>query len=419
VSDFVELVRRQFAADLRTVPERLRARLGDSDVPRVAAYGTIEELRQAARRCLPKVIFDFVDGGAGDELTLGRNQSDLQRIELRPRVLVDVSNVGLATTVLGEPVAVPLLGAPAGLLGLINPAGEVALARALHAAGTLYALPVMASYTLEEVAASSAGPLWFQMYVWRDRGLNAELVSRARTAAYKALVVTVDVPRAAGRDRDRRNRFGVPPRVTARTLWGGVTHPRWSAGFVRQTRLSFANVAGRDGGGEDAIMISSYVDSQFEPGATWDDLSWFREQWDGPIVVKGILHPEDARRAVELGADGLVVSNHGGRQLDGAQSAITALPRVRDAVGDATEVYMDGGIRRGSDVVKALALGARACLSGRGLVYGLAAGGEAGVSRAIEILREELSTALALAGCASVDELDRSWVFARSDDRAW
>jgi L-lactate dehydrogenase (cytochrome) len=221
------------------------------------------------------------------------------------------------------------------------------------------------------------------------------------------------VPRAGLRDRDRRNRFGVPPRVTLRTLGDGLTHPRWSAGFVRRTRLSFANVAGRDGtGGDgDAIVISSYVNSQFQPAATWDDLSWFREQWDGPIVVKGILDPEDARRAVQLGAEAIAVSNHGGRQLDGAPSAITALPRVCDAVGDAAEVYMDGGIRRGGDLVKALALGARACLSGRALVFGLAAGGEAGVLRALAILREELSAALALAGCASVADLDRSRVF--------
>jgi isopentenyl diphosphate isomerase/L-lactate dehydrogenase-like FMN-dependent dehydrogenase len=416
VNDFAALLRRQIAGDLRALPERARSRLLHADEARVATCGTIEELRHAARRSLPKVIFDFVDGGAGDELTLQRNQSDLRRIELRPRVLVDVSNVELATTVLGEPVAIPLLGAPAGLLGLVNPAGEAALARGLHAAGSLYAVPVMASYTIEEVAAASAGPLWFQMYVWRDQGLNAQLVARARAVGCRALVVTVDVPRSAGRDRDRRNRFGVPPRVTLRTLWGGITHPRWSAGFVRRTRLSFVNVAGHAGAGGvgDAVMLSSFINSQFAPAATWDDLTWFRDQWDGPIVVKGILDPRDARRAVELGADAIAVSNHGGRQLDGAPSAITALPRVRDAVGDTAEVYMDGGIRRGSDIVKALALGARACLSGRALVFGLAAGGEAGVARALAILREEVSAALALAGCASVHDLDRTRVFDRT-----
>jgi L-lactate dehydrogenase (cytochrome) len=404
VTDFTELLARQVGAEVRALPGRVRARL--SDEGRAGRAGTIGELRRAARRAMPRVVFDFLDGGAEDELTAARNVADLRAVQLRPRVLVDVSSVRTDTSVLGQPVALPLLSAPMGLTGLIHPDAEIGLARALHGAGCVCVVSAMASCTIGEVAATARGPLWFQMYVWRDRGRVRDMLERARTAGVRVLVLTVDVPRAGNRDRDRRNGFSVPPRVTLRALAGGAAHPRWSYGFVRNPRIGWGNLPG--GGAGDTL--SAGINRQFDPAATWDDLVWFRDRWAGRLVVKGILHPDDARRAVRLGADAISVSNHGGRQLDGAPSAIRALPAVADAVGGDAEVYFDGGIRRGADIVKALALGARACLAGRALGYGLGAAGEAGVRRAVEILDTELRTALALAGCPSVHDLDPSWI---------
>lgn len=408
MNEFAKLLASQIRADVRAVPDRARAHLSARGLAERA--GTIAELRAAARRRVPGVVFDYVDGGAGDETTLRRNAAALRAVELLPRVLVDVSRVDTATTVLGEPVALPLLGAPMGLAGLLHPEGEVALARATHEAGTISILAAMASCSVDEVTTAASGPTWFQMYLWRDRGLLKDLLDRVRDAGVRVLVVTVDVPCSANRDRDRRNGFSVPPRVTARALADGVLHPRWSYGFVRRPRITWGNLPdARDGGG-DAAAMSARINLQFDPAATWADLTWFRENWTGPLVVKGILGAPDARRAVRLGAQAIVVSNHGGRQLDGAPATIRALPAVVDAVGSDAEVYLDGGIRRGADIVKALALGARACLAGRALAYGLGAAGQTGVRRALDILHAELRTVLALAGCPSVGELDSSWV---------
>lgn len=404
MSDVLRLLAAQVARDLRDLPRRGRA--ADR---RIAQAGSIAEIRDAARAALPKVIFEFVDGGANDERTVRRNVADFDEIALLPRTLVDVSDVDLSTTVLGQAVAAPILGAPTGLCGLIHHDGEIGLARAMHGAGTVYTLAAMASYTIEEVVAASSGPLWFQTYLWRDRGVVRELVDRSAAAGVHALVVTVDVPRSAERHRDRRNGFGLPPRLTARTLAGGLRHPRWTADFVRRPRITAANVADGPAGG-DAVSVAGYVDRQFDPAATWDDLAWLREVWDGPLVVKGVLDPADARLAVERGADAVVVSNHGGRQLDHACSSIGALPAVVDAVGERAEVYVDGGIRRGSDVVKALGLGARACLVGRPIVYGLGAAGEAGAARAIDVLQGELRAALMLLGAPSVRAVERRQV---------
>lgn len=406
MNDFAELLVRQVGADLRRLPQSAHALI--SSTGRAARAGTIGELRAAAQRRVPRMVFDFVDGAAGDEVTAARNTAELRAIELRPRVLVDVSHVDTATSVLGEPVALPLLGAPMGLTGLLHPDAEVALARALHDAGSIYVLAAMGSCPMEEVAAAVSGPLWFQAYIWRDRGLVQEVVQRARAVGLSVLVLTVDVPCAGGRDRDRRNGFSIPPRVTLRALAAGALHPAWSYGFARRPRVRWGNLP--TAGGMEAAPLSAQINRQFDPAASWQDLAWFRDRWDGRLVVKGILEPEDARRAVRLGADAIVVSNHGGRQLDGAPAAICALPAVAEAVAGDAEIYFDGGIRRGSDIVKALALGARACLAGRALAYGLAAAGTAGAARAVEILRSELRTALALAGCPSVHTLDPSWV---------
>jgi isopentenyl diphosphate isomerase/L-lactate dehydrogenase-like FMN-dependent dehydrogenase len=415
---FASLLASQVRADLRALPQRAQHRFSAAGL--AARAGTIGELRAAARRRVPRVVFDYVDGAAGDEVTAAGNVAALRAIELRPRVLADVSQVDTATSVLGQPVTLPLLGAPMGLTGLLHPDGEVALARALGAAGSISVLAAMASCPIEEVAAAARGPVWFQMYIWRDRGLVQEMLQRAWAAGLPVLVLTVDVPCAGNRDRDRRNGFSIPPRVTMRALAGGLAHPGWSYRFARRPRISWGNLPG-DGGAahqvRGAATLSAQTDRQFDPSATWADLGWFRDRWAGRLVVKGILRAEDARRAVQLGADAVAVSNHGGRQLDGAPPAIRALPAVADAVGADAEVYVDGGIRRGGDIVKALALGARACLAGRPLAYGLGAAGEAGARRAVEILRAELRTALALAGCPSVHAIDASWVAGDSRPR--
>jgi isopentenyl diphosphate isomerase/L-lactate dehydrogenase-like FMN-dependent dehydrogenase len=411
MNEFASLLASQLRADLGTLPQRARQHF--SAAGQAARAGTIGELRAAARRRVPRVVFDYVDGAAGDEVTAAANLAALRAIELQPRVLAGVSEVDTATSVLGQPVTLPLLGAPMGLTGLLHPAGEVALAQALCAAGSISVLAAMASCPIEEVAAAVRGPVWFQMYIWRDRGLVQEMLQRAWAAGMPVLVVTVDVPCAGNRDRDRRNGFSVPPRVTARALAGGLAHPGWSYRFARRPRISWGNLPG-DGGAAHrvpgAATLSGQTNRQFDPTATWDDLRWFRDRWDGQLMVKGVMRAEDARRAVQLGADAIAVSNHGGRQLDGAPAAIRALPAVADAVGRDAEVYVDGGIRRGADIVRALALGARACLAGRPLAYGLGAAGEVGARRAVEILRAELRTALTLAGCPSVRAIDSSWV---------
>jgi len=364
---------------------------------------------------VPRAVFDFVDGAAADEVTARSNERDLARIALRPKVLAGLEAVDLATTVLGERIALPLLGAPTGLTGLVHHRGEVGIARAVHDAGSVYVQSALASYSIEELVAAAPGPTWFQLYVWRDRGLVGELIERARAAGHRALVLTADTARLGARERDLRNGFGVPPRLTLRSLGEGLLRPRWSGDFIRRPRMTFANAVAFGGGSSNPQSLVGYIARQFDPALTWTDLTWVRDQWAGPLVVKGVLRADDAEQAVRLGADALIVSNHGGRQLDHALSSIAALPAVVDAVGEHAEVYFDGGIRRGSDILKALALGARACLSGRALVYGLAAGGDAGATRAMQLLTDELSLAMALLGCPSVRELDSGWLADRSD----
>jgi L-lactate dehydrogenase (cytochrome) len=407
MNDFADLLTRQLGTDLRAFPQRVRAGLSAGE--RAARAATIGDLRAAARRRMPRVVFDYLDGAAGDEVTATRNIAALRAIELAPRVLVDVSRVDTATTVLGEPVALPLLGAPMGLTGLFHPAGEMALAHALHDAGSVSVVAAMASCPVEEVAAAATGPLWFQMYIWRDRDLVADMLRRAAAVGVSVLVLTLDVPTAGVRDRDRRNGFSIPPRVTLRALADGLAHPGWSYRFTRDPRFRWGNLPADDGK-DVAAAFGASVTRQFDPSASWEDIRWFRDRWAGRMVVKGVLHPDDARRAVALGAEAVIVSNHGGRQLDGAPAAISALPEIVAAVGEDAEVYFDSGIRRGVDIVKALALGARACLAGRALAYGLGAAGEAGARRAVEILHFELRTALALAGCPSVRDLDPTWL---------
>jgi L-lactate dehydrogenase (cytochrome) len=372
---------------------------------------TIEDLRRLARRRLPRAVFDFVEGGAGDEWTVARNRAAFDHLAFRPRVLVDVSKREQATTVLGERVATPILVAPTGMPGLCWPRGAVAAARACHEAGTIYTLSTHASDSIEEVAAGAPGPLWFQLYVWQNRDLTRSFVERAGAAGYRALVLTVDVPIISRRERDLRNGFTVPPRITVANALDTLRRVGWIRRVLLGPRLTLANLVGAPGAPRtDIVTLGGVANRQVDPSVTWADLAWFRSLWRGPLVVKGVLTVADARRAVEHGVDGLVVSNHGGRQLDGAVASIEALPAIAEAVGGRVEVLLDGGVRRGADVVKALALGARAVMIGRPYLYGLAAGGQAGVRRALEILTSEVDHVLALVGVPRVADLDRAVV---------
>jgi L-lactate dehydrogenase (cytochrome) len=377
---------------------------------------TIDDLRRLARRRLPRAVFDFVEGGAGDERTVARNRAAFERLLFRPRALVDVSKRDQATVVLGERVATPVLVSPTGMAGLCWPKGEVAAARGAQDAGTIYTLSTHSSCSIEEVAAGAAGPLWFQLYVWQNRDLTRSFVDRARAAGYRALVLTVDVPIISRRERDIRNGFTIPPRITVRNALDTLRRVGWMRRVLLGPRLTLANLVGAPGAPRtDIVTLGGVANRQVDPSVAWADLAWFRSLWHGPLVLKGVLTAADARRAVDHGVDGLIVSNHGGRQLDGTPASIEALPEIADAVGDRIEVLLDGGVRRGADVVRALALGARAVMVGRPYLYGLAAGGQAGVRRALRILAGEVDHTLALVGVPRAGDLDPT-VVRRADD---
>lgn len=414
---FGGMLGRQLRGDLAALPANVRRRVSaDGAAERCV---NIEDLRELAARRVPRAVFDYVDGAAGDELTAARNRSDLRSLSVVPRVLVGGAELDLSTTVLGERLAVPLLGAPTGLTGMVHHRGEVAVARAVQAAGGLYVLSSAGSRGIDELARLCPGPRWFQIYVSPDRGVSRSLIERARSSGYGALVVTVDVARAGQRERDRRNGFSVPPRVTARSIAEGLRRPRWSADFLRHPRVLSQTALNAGGATDSPTSLAAMINSQFDPALSWTDVAWVQEQWAGPVVLKGVLRAEDAVQAARMGIAGVIVSNHGGRQLDQAPSTISVLPAIADAAGSELEVYMDGGIRRGVDIIKAVALGARACLTARALVYGLAAGGAAGARRAMSILVDELSLAMVLSGARSLSELDRSWIASTERSVGW
>ena len=376
-----------------------------SDARSLERCHTVDDLRAAARRRLPRAAFDYLDGGAEDEVTLRRNRAAFDDWDLVPQVLRDVGSVDLRTEVLGVPSALPVVLGPTGFTRMMHPEGERAVAAAAERFGIPYVAATLGTTSLEDIRAASDAPLWFQLYVWRDRGLCKELVARAREAGYSALVLTVDTPVPGARERDLRNGLTIPPALDLRTLLDGARHPRWWWGLLGSEPLTFANVRHV---ADEPTAVMEFVGSQFDPAVSWDDLGWLADAWGGPVVLKGVLSPQDARRAVEHGIAALVVSNHGGRQLDHAPATLAALERVAQEVGGELELLLDSGVRRGTDVVKALALGASAVLLGRPYLYGLAAGGRAGVERALEICTAELLRAMQLLGRTSVAELDRS-----------
>ncbi len=366
----------------------------------------LADLRLAAKRRLPAPLFHFMDGGAEDESSLRRNTEAFDERHLLPRYLVDVAEVDLATRFLGRTFALPLMLSPTGLSRLFHPAGEPAVARAAADAGLLYTLSTMASATVEEAGRASAGPKMFQVYVFRDRGLTTELVERCKAEGYHALCLTVDTPMSGSRERDTLYGLTIPPRLTARAWASFALRPGWVVDHLRGPKVTLANVAPRVGDADGSGPgVADYANRQYDRSLTWDDAAWLRRQWDGPFVIKGLLAADDARRALDIGATAVMVSNHGGRQLDGAPAPLDCLKAMRDAVGNRLELILDGGVRRGTHVLKALAAGADACSIGRGYLYGLAAGGEAGVRRALAIFEEELRRDMVLTGRRSIAEI--------------
>jgi L-lactate dehydrogenase (cytochrome) len=367
----------------------------------------IEDLRQAARRRVPRAFYEYADGGSYAEQTLNANRKDLEGIKLRQRVLVDVSNRSTATTILGESVSLPLALAPIGLCGMQHGDGEILACRAAHAAGIPFTLSTMSICSIEDVAASVHKPFWFQLYVMKDRGFVRSLIERAAAVKCSALVLTVDLQILGQRHRDIKNGMTIPPQWRLGNIVDMASKPVWLLSVARGKRRTFGNIAGHVRGMENVNSLSHWIAGQFDETLSWKDVEWIADRWQGKLILKGILDVDDARLAAKTGAAALVVSNHGGRQLDGAPSSIAALPPIVEVVGSSIEILFDGGIRSGQDVMRAIALGARACLSGRAYVYGLGAGGQAGVTRAIEIIRNELNVSMALTGVNSIGEIDR------------
>jgi L-lactate dehydrogenase (cytochrome) len=371
----------------------------------------IEDLRQLARRRVPRAIFDYVDRGSYDEISYKANSADLKAIRFRQRVLIDADNRSLGTTMLGEKVAMPVCISPTGLTGLMHGDGEILAARAAEAAGIRFTLSTMSICSIEDVRAATKAPFWFQLYVFRDRGFSESVIERARLAGCTALFVTVDLPLRGQRHADIKNGLEVPPRLTLRNALDIATKPSWALSVLMGKRKSFGNIDAylKNKGG--VWAAGRWANDNFDASLSWEDVNWVRKIWPGKLVLKGVLDPEDAKRAADMGADAIVVSNHGGRQLDGAPSTIAALPRIADAAGDRIEVLFDGGVRSGQDVLKALALGARGCMIGRSYLYGLMAMGQPGVAKALSMIGDELRVSMSLTGVQDVAQVSRDILF--------
>ena len=364
---------------------------------------SIADLRAIARKRIPRSIFEYVDHGSYDELTLARNRSDFDALQFRQRVLIDVARQSLRTTIQGQDAAMPLIIAPTGMTGLVHADGEILAAQAAEEFGVPFTLSTVSICSIEDVRAQVRNPFWFQLYVMRDRGYTEVLMNRAAAAGCPLLMLTVDIPVSGLRRRDAKNGLAVPPRLTLRNALDIATKPKWATQVLFGKRKTFGNLVDRMPH-TGLASLSQWISTQFDASVTWKDIDWVRERWKGRLVIKGILDAEDARQAASLGVDGLIVSNHGGRQLDGASSTIAALPAVVDAVQGRCEVLLDGGVRSGQDILKAVSLGARAAMTGRGFLYGLGADGRAGVKLALEIMARELQVSLALSGCNDVRE---------------
>jgi L-lactate dehydrogenase (cytochrome) len=388
---------------------RFRAPELDPVSRRLGSAASVADLRRIAKRRLPAGVFDYIDGAAEDERTLAANSAAFGRIGFAPRVLRDVSTLDTSTTLFGQTLPFPLILAPTGFTRMVTPGGELDVARAAADAGLPYTLSTLSTRSIEEVAEVSKGTKWFQVYVWRDRGLVAEMLRRAAECGYEAITITVDTAMLGRRERDVRRGFTLPPKIGPRTILDGMLRPAWTTAFVRAEPIVFANIAGHGSisDGTNPVSLAAYINSQFDPALSWSDLDWFRERWDGPIALKGVQTVADARLAAEAGIDAVILSNHGGRQLDDAPAPIDLVAPVRDALGDGTAVICDGGVRRGSDIAKAVALGATACMAGRAYLYGLAAGGEAGVTHVLEHLNDGYRRTLALVGANSTADLNR------------
>lgn len=379
-----------------------------SRAARIEGAATVWDLRRLGRRRTPRAPFDYVDGAADAEIGLRRSRDAYRRVEFVPSVLRDVSAVDTSTTILGRPSHLPLALSPTGFTRMMHAEGEVAVARAAARAGIPYALSTMGTTSVDDLARIvPSADLWFQLYVWRDRAFSQDLIDRARASGYTALVLTVDVPVAGARLRDVYNGLTIPPNLSPRTFVDGALHPAWWWDLLTTEPLTFASLTSSGG------TVADLIDRIFDPTVGFDEVAWLKETWDGPVVVKGIQNVDDAVTAVERGADALVVSNHGGRQLDRAPTPLEILPRIVDAVGDRVEVYVDGGITSGADIAAAVAFGARAAMVGRAYLYGLMAGGRPGVDRALEILRSEYTRTLQLLGVTSTAALDGSRVALR------
>jgi len=381
----------------------------------MAVITCIEDLRNLARKRVPRMFYDYVDGGSWTEYTYRANEADFQRHELRQRVAFDIARRSTASSMVGQPVSMPVAIAPTGLTGMQHADGEILAARAAKDFGIPFTLSTMSICSIEAVAQATQGhPFWFQLYVMRDRTFVENLIDRARNAQCSALVVTMDLQVFGQRHKDKKNGLSMPPSPTLRNIVNMASKPRWCFNMLRTPHRQFGNIVGHAKGVDSIKSLVEWTRQQFDPGLSWQDIEWIKKRWGGKLIVKGIQDPEDARLAVECGVDAIVVSNHGGRQLDGACSSISALPRIVDAVGRQVEVHLDGGIRSGQDVLKAIALGARGTYIGRAMLYGLGAQGQQGVTTALEIIQNELDLSMAFCGRTDISAVDREILLARS-----
>lgn len=366
----------------------------------------VEDLRAIYKRRVPKMFIDYAESGSYSEQTLHWNREDLQKIKLKQKILTDVSKRDTKTTIAGKPVNVPLVLAPIGLCGMQHANGEILAAKAAAEAGIPFTLSTMSVCSIEDVASETNKPFWFQLYVMKDRTFIRNLIARAAAAKCSALVLTVDLQLLAQRHRDIKNGLTVPPKMKLANILDIMTKPRWAMGILGTRRRSFGNLVGHVKGLTNTGSLGAWTAEQFDPALNWEDVKWIRKLWKGKLIIKGIMEVSDARLALKHGADGIVVSNHGGRQLDGAPSSISALPKIVDAIGDKTEILFDGGVRTGQDLMRGLALGAKGAMIGRAFVYGLGANGQQGVKTAIECIRKELDMSMALCGVNKISEID-------------